>query len=860
MKPEQQTLIEQIDRLVMTRRLSEAAKLIESVPEDERGYDLKCEEARLLCSQSGAADKKKLEEALRMLNELRDEGRADPRWHYRRGWVLYHLRRWEEAEESFRFCEAVLSNQPTDRPEDSMLDSARLYRAQSGMQIILRQDDNDRRIVAFAENLDPDIRRRSWFLTDNYVRALINTAEYPDRDGMLKTALDELNAVAEIPEVRRSPVYLLRKALALFWSDKERQAAVCTLKGIRLCDARTDPSPQIRRLRLSLVCNMDSYMVRLSKRPWSRVIPDKLTPDMDEMRIISIVKTLSDKFEWKEILNISRDMPPEKLPFFAAVEIVRAAFNISVIEEDVTYVQRAFEILDRAAEKDSNPIWLNLKSIGLIRLKEFGDALVLADKARQILVDAGLFNDVARDAVENGLSARSALCDQSLDAETLLTYIQAIPPQLRSVFVKREEARTLLNTARLPDTDGRIPKADAVLESIPASERNTSWWLTKGRIYFCSARYKEAVDSFREAQRLAAKEGLEGFVVDSIKRYIHDAREGAKVFERTHLMTDTEFSEYCADIEKHLGPVTQVIEGWYPMRLLVVSSKRHVREQYLVTAGLCYVPKKADPANPGGRPCELIMTIDESRRMTDYPKDPTVSWPATLIGRIAKTMQSRADTSIRSGSTFAIPGRKITEGTDFSALLLKEFCEKHELPDDFPAYFLELIPLYEEEFEYAALFSAGKLCERLAGSSWRPIKDGRLNVCEGRSWKLLIPRDHIRPVYPAGISRLAVVSMKILQEGAETGYFYREKPDAKNQDWDSGWFFFAGTESPEYLADPDNFPLIDLNTVCNYLPDVQPYLDADFGTRYVRGHNGLFRSVESPEKDLVPTDDKRLLS
>lgn len=860
MKPDQLDLLPQIDRLITAGRLSEAAKIIESVPANERGYQLKCEEARLLCTLSEGTDKVRLEEAVRRLNGIREEGQQDPRWHYRRGWALFHLHRWEEAEENFCLCVGLLDKTSADTRDADMSDSAKLYRAEAGLRLIMKRSESDRSIAAFSESLDENLRRRSWFLTDNYVRALINLAEYPDRAGLLEKALRELDAAASRPEIRRSPVFCLRKALALFWSDKERQAAACTLKGIRLCDAVRDPDPVIRRLRLSLVCNMDSYMIRLSKRDWCRGIPEKLTPDMDEMRIISVVKTLSDKFAWKRILDISRDMPPEKLPFFAAVEIARAAFNMSVIEEDVGYVHQAFRILDRMPEKENNPIWLNLKSIGLIRLREFGDAALLADKARKMLVDAGLFNDTARDAVENGLSARSAISDRSQNADSLLKYIEGIPAQLKSVFVKREEARTLLNTAQLPDLDGRIPRADAVLETIPVSERNTSWWLTKGRIYFYTARPRDAVKCFLEAKRLAEIEGLEKFVIDGITKYVRDSREAAKMFDGIHLMTDEEFAGFRAKVEAHLGPVTQVIEGWYPVRILVVSSKKHVREQYLVTAGLNYLPADPDPANPEKVPCELIMTLDESRRLTNYPSEPTTSWPATLIGRIAKTMQSRREISIRAGSTFAIPGQRLTEGTNFAALLLREFFEKDELPTDFGTYFLELIPIYEEEFDYAALFSAGKLCERLEGSSWRPVTNGRLNVCENRSWKLLIPKNHLRTVYEEGMGHLAVVSMKILQEGAETGYFYREKPDEKNKDWDSGWFFFAGTESAEYLADPDNFPLVDLNTVCNYLPEVQPYLQADFGTKYVRGRNGQLHAVEAPEKDRLPVADKMLLS
>ncbi len=42
---------------------------------------------------------------------------------------------------------------------------------------------------------------------------------------------------------------------------------------------------------------------------------------------------------------------------------------------------------------------------------------------------------------------------------------------------------------------------------------------------------------------------------------------------------------------------------------------------------------------------------------------------------------------------------------------------------------------------------------------------------------------------------------------------------------DSGWRFFAGDESEEYLADPANVEIYDVNTIANYDPEIVPFLD-----------------------------------
>jgi hypothetical protein len=54
------------------------------------------------------------------------------------------------------------------------------------------------------------------------------------------------------------------------------------------------------------------------------------------------------------------------------------------------------------------------------------------------------------------------------------------------------------------------------------------------------------------------------------------------------------------------------------------------------------------------------------------------------------------------------------------------------------------------------------------------------------------------------------------------GYMYRQVP---RQQWDSGWVFTAGTESEQFMDDPNNHAIYDVNTVANYDPDIIPLLN-----------------------------------
>ena len=60
---------------------------------------------------------------------------------------------------------------------------------------------------------------------------------------------------------------------------------------------------------------------------------------------------------------------------------------------------------------------------------------------------------------------------------------------------------------------------------------------------------------------------------------------------------------------------------------------------------------------------------------------------------------------------------------------------------------------------------------------------------------------------------------------------YREKADRPE---DSGWRFFSGEETQEYIDDPNNTMIYDVNTIANYDPAIIPLLDAPTGSAFGR--------------------------
>ena len=89
--------------------------------------------------------------------------------------------------------------------------------------------------------------------------------------------------------------------------------------------------------------------------------------------------------------------------------------------------------------------------------------------------------------------------------------------------------------------------------------------------------------------------------------------------------------------------------------------------------------------------------------------------------------------------------------------------------------------------------------------------------------------DQIRPIAPGRGACYA--SDKITVSGERVGYMYREAPDF---DADSGWRFFSGTETQDFVDNLDNIGIYDVNTLANYDNDIVAHLDAPEGASFVR--------------------------
>jgi hypothetical protein len=84
----------------------------------------------------------------------------------------------------------------------------------------------------------------------------------------------------------------------------------------------------------------------------------------------------------------------------------------------------------------------------------------------------------------------------------------------------------------------------------------------------------------------------------------------------------------------------------------------------------------------------------------------------------------------------------------------------------------------------------------------------------------LIPKEKIIRLIPHNGGCISTDEITIA--GKDIGYMYREET---NRLHDTGWRFFAGDESDDYLNDTSKSSVYMLNTIANYDPAILDYLN-----------------------------------
>lgn len=220
-------------------------------------------------------------------------------------------------------------------------------------------------------------------------------------------------------------------------------------------------------------------------------------------------------------------------------------------------------------------------------------------------------------------------------------------------------------------------------------------------------------------------------------------------------------------------------------------------------------------------------------------------WPLRWLKILAR-LPGEQDTWLGWGHT--VPnGGPFAENTQLSGIMLLNpgaFPPEASccvLPNGDEINFYQVIPLYEEEMQFKIKHSADELLKEFTGEQLEYVHLNRPNLHGDNEGKtLLLSPEELQPLLENWEGPdLCIASDRITVEGYEVGYCYRIAPNDKQLD--SGWCFLAGDETEEYLTNQQYMSRYDLNTICNYDPDIIPLLNSAYGSAFYRDENGIFQ-------------------
>ncbi len=131
--------------------------------------------------------------------------------------------------------------------------------------------------------------------------------------------------------------------------------------------------------------------------------------------------------------------------------------------------------------------------------------------------------------------------------------------------------------------------------------------------------------------------------------------------------------------------------------------------------------------------------------------------------------------------------------------------------------------------------------------SHKPPLAKRLLAVEGYAYEVVsIESEHeFQTLVPHMGSCIA--SDMITVQGLKVAYMYREEAQSSDE---SGWVFLSGEEGDDYIEDPENLGLYEVNVIANYDADIIAHLNAPAGSHFARNEQGVFERIDFEAMDL----------
>ncbi|RUT31885.1 glucan biosynthesis protein [Paenibacillus zeisoli] len=178
-----QNLIKQLNQWHEEDKHQQIVDTLQAIPEEERDYEVVSRLARAYNNLE------RYEEALEQFALIAEPGQQDPLWHYRVGYALYYLRRYEEAAQAFSAADKL---EPGDPDTEWMLKSS-LRKA--GKQLREEQRIAAKRAAAALEPTGTSGDAAPF--TDEFLNEFWEDSDYARKSYVSEPPTDEMIASVE---------------------------------------------------------------------------------------------------------------------------------------------------------------------------------------------------------------------------------------------------------------------------------------------------------------------------------------------------------------------------------------------------------------------------------------------------------------------------------------------------------------------------------------------------------------------------------------------------------------------------------------------------------------------------------------
>ena len=545
--------------------------------------------------------------------------------------------------------------------------------------------------------------------------------------------------------------------------------------------------------------------------------------------------TKAERIEWmrsqyergvegkRAILEVTSPIP---LDNFSRVEldfIARAAL-------DMQDPQKLEAVLDVSGNnKDGNLIRLSLVC-GLLQLKgNWKEARHTASLAARLLFDGNIEQHFA---VDTGLLLFTYVVEgfkQDGDLSVIDTFVNNIQPEwgMLRQLVSMAAAGEILESS-FGSKEDRVKKARGLLEALPEEGRDADW-------FFLMLRCLVLAEDYDEAKKVAAKtrkfldEYARNLIEQAEAQGYYGTQSELNMLRRNLAIIETILKDHdsikdffnkstVAGLDKSNLKVERMIPNPNGPAIMVCShpvDKHIVRIVAVAELAMKHVIDGAQAEVSGAITNEeadavklSVLTI--AAPAEEVKKINASDWRVLLLDAISRQMNQEGKMP-EPGYMVTCTSSPTFPNTPFAGMCLCEAWDAVSASLNSIAIY-ELVPLYANECDFAALYGHEKLLERLEKTNFWPVSFDREDCCASAEWRPLIPKSQIRPMIEGPMATAYVwVTPGVLQKGEDIGIFYRRKPDGAF----SGWVFLGTSERMDENLTSSKLLQIDLNTLAN---------------------------------------------